>query len=250
MPIHDWKRVDAGIFHDFHHAWIEEIKRALNRGILPENFYAMAEQITGKYGPDVVTLERPGRKRGAGFETETGGAALAVARPKTRFHAVTAEAEHYARKANSVVVRHRSGHEVVAVIEVVSPGNKSSKQVLKEFSDKANGLIRSGIHLLIVDLFPPTPRDPGGIHQAIWGEGREGDFPLPPDKPLTCAAYLSAMLPEVFLEPVAVGDALPAMPLFLEGEAHVLVPLDATYASAFEEVPSVWRDVLDSSAAD
>ena len=28
MPIHDWSRVDAGIFHDFHHAWIEQIKRA------------------------------------------------------------------------------------------------------------------------------------------------------------------------------------------------------------------------------
>jgi hypothetical protein len=27
MPIHDWSRVDAGIFHDFHHAWIEQLKR-------------------------------------------------------------------------------------------------------------------------------------------------------------------------------------------------------------------------------
>ena len=24
MPIHDWSKVDAGIFHHFHHAWIEE----------------------------------------------------------------------------------------------------------------------------------------------------------------------------------------------------------------------------------
>ena len=30
MPIHDWTRVPAGIFHDFHHGWIEEAKRALN----------------------------------------------------------------------------------------------------------------------------------------------------------------------------------------------------------------------------
>jgi hypothetical protein len=35
MPIHDWTRVDAGIFIDFHHAWIKVIKRALNRGRLP-----------------------------------------------------------------------------------------------------------------------------------------------------------------------------------------------------------------------
>ncbi len=32
MPMHDWTRVDAGIYHDFHHEWISEIKRALNRG--------------------------------------------------------------------------------------------------------------------------------------------------------------------------------------------------------------------------
>ena len=40
MPIHDWTQVDAGIFHAFHHDWITEIGRALNRGILP------AEQLT------------------------------------------------------------------------------------------------------------------------------------------------------------------------------------------------------------
>ncbi len=42
MPIHDWTRVEAGIFHHFHHGWIEEIARALNRGLLPADYYAMA----------------------------------------------------------------------------------------------------------------------------------------------------------------------------------------------------------------
>jgi hypothetical protein len=57
MPIHDWTRVDAGIFHDFHHAWIEEIKRTLNRGILPADYYALAEQHAAGFGPDVLTLQ-------------------------------------------------------------------------------------------------------------------------------------------------------------------------------------------------
>src|ERR1700739_539434 len=47
MPVHDWTRVGAGIFHDFHHAWIEEIKRALNAGLLPDDYYALAEQFVG-----------------------------------------------------------------------------------------------------------------------------------------------------------------------------------------------------------
>ena len=30
MPIHDWSRVDAGTFHDFHQAWTIEIRNGLN----------------------------------------------------------------------------------------------------------------------------------------------------------------------------------------------------------------------------
>jgi hypothetical protein len=59
MPVHDWARVEAGIFHDFHHSWIEEIKRALNRGLLTPPYYALAEQIAGGLGPDVLPLKGP-----------------------------------------------------------------------------------------------------------------------------------------------------------------------------------------------
>lgn len=37
MPMHDWRRVDAAIYHAFHHSWISEIGRALNRGLLPDD---------------------------------------------------------------------------------------------------------------------------------------------------------------------------------------------------------------------
>ena len=36
MPIHDWTRVPAGIYHDFHRGWTVEIRRRLNRGVLPQ----------------------------------------------------------------------------------------------------------------------------------------------------------------------------------------------------------------------
>ena len=35
MPIHDWTRVDAGIFHDLRLGWISTIARAFNAGLLP-----------------------------------------------------------------------------------------------------------------------------------------------------------------------------------------------------------------------
>src|SRR6516165_2929582 len=59
VPIHDWTRVTAGTWHDFHLAWIAEIRNALNGGILPADYYAQAEQIAGPLGPDVLTLQVP-----------------------------------------------------------------------------------------------------------------------------------------------------------------------------------------------
>jgi hypothetical protein len=59
MPIHDWTRVDAGVFHHFHLSWIDEIARALNRGRLPRGYYALAEQVTGDFVLDVLMLYRP-----------------------------------------------------------------------------------------------------------------------------------------------------------------------------------------------
>ena len=57
MPLHDWTRVDAGIFHAFHHSWSTDIARALNRRILPEDYYALPEQPAAGFGPHVLTLQ-------------------------------------------------------------------------------------------------------------------------------------------------------------------------------------------------
>ena len=181
MPIHDWTRVKAGIFHDFHHEWISEIKRSLNRGLLPPGYYAMAEQIAGGMGPDVLTLEMPTPRPSPKPIKIEGGVALATRPPKVRFHAT--EAEIHSRKAKAVVVRHASNHQVIAMIELVSPGNKGSQNALASFVRKAREAIQSGIHLLIVDLFPPGPRSrgdprghPGGGPMAIRPTPR-----VPPD---------------------------------------------------------------------
>ncbi len=59
MAIHDWTRVTAVTFHHFHQTWRVELSRALNSGRLPAGFYALAEQIAGGLGPDVLALEGP-----------------------------------------------------------------------------------------------------------------------------------------------------------------------------------------------
>jgi len=244
MPIHDWSRVNAGIFHAFHHDWITELSRALNRGLLPRDFYALPEQVAGSLGPDVLTLRRPGQNGASPpMAPSQGGVALAEAPPRVRLR-MRSEANQYAAQAKAVTIRHVSNHQVVAMVEIVSPGNKNNQNGLNAFVRKAREALAAGVHLLLVDLFPPSVRDPQGIHRAVWGDDCGDDYALPADKPLTSVAYVGGPSAEAFIELLAVGDCLPDMPLFLTPEVYVPVPLEATYQSAWEGMPAYWREVL------
>jgi hypothetical protein len=194
MPIHDWTRVEAGIFHAFHHFWITEIARALNRGLLPADYYALPEQFAG--GAKAVTVHRA------------------------------------------------SNQYVVSVIELLLPGNKKSQNGLSAFVHYAHQALAAGVNLLMVDLFPPGRRDPQGIHSRLWKTDSHVEFRLPVDKPLTCASYIGGAGKEAYIEPVAVGDVLLDMPLFLTPDVYVPVPLEMTYQAAWAPMPGYWRNLL------
>lgn len=253
MPVHDWTRVTAGIFHHFHQQWMAAISNSLNAGRLPPGYYALAEQIAGDMGPDVLALEiespNGGRSPMQGGDAATlGGGPVSVAEPKARFKAET-EMDWYVLKQNTLVVHHSGGDEVIALIEIVSPGNKASRHALRTFVEKAASALYHGYHLLIIDLQPPGPRDSNGIHGAIWEEIADASFRLPADKPLTLVGYSAGLKKRAYIEPVAVGDVLPDMPLFLRPGVHVPVPLEETYQTAWQNVPQRWRQVLESPSA-
>jgi hypothetical protein len=242
MPIHDWTRVNAGLFHAFHHYWIDSLCDALNKGGLPPDYFALPEQRIRGPIPDVLTLQLS-----TDGEEPTGAApGLAVAAVPPRARIVRRIEEGiYARKADRIAVRHQEG-DVVAVIEIVSPGNKASKSELHSFVEKAAALISYGVHLLVIDLFPPSKRDPQGIHKAIWDEFAEEDFALPADKRLIVAAYDAGPPWVAYVEPIAVGDELPEMPLFLKPEFYVPAPLEATYQTSWERFPDVLKRRLET----
>jgi hypothetical protein len=250
MPVHDWTRVAAGIFHDFHHAWIEELKRALNRGILPADYYALAEQHAGGLGPDVLTLQGVREDFGSGSTgtAPSSGGGVVLAAPKLQPTAET-DMAFYRRKQSSIAIRHVSGDRIVAVVEVVSPANKAGRHGLRAFVEKAAELLDKQIHLLILDLFPPGKRDPQGIHGEIWDDIAGQEYTAPPDGPLTLVSYESALGVRAYVVHLAVGDVLADMPLFLEPGKAVSVPLEATYRAAFAEVPQRWRRVLEAPSS-
>jgi hypothetical protein len=238
MPIHDWTRVDAGLFHHFHQDWTIEICRTLNRGLLPLDYLVMTDQWVEGPDSDMITV------RECGF-TVPGGLAMADAPPRARQVArVESDAAAYAQRANRIVVRHQLG-PVVAAIEVVSPGNKDSRHTIRAFTAKAIDFLRGGVNLVVIDLFPPTPRDPAGTHQVIWDELSGVPFePRPADKPLTVASYDAGGGLTAYVDPVAVGDDLPDAALFLAPGWYVTIPLERTYQASWDVTPRAIRELL------
>ena len=237
MPLHDWTRVPAGLFHDFHQSWSIRIKDALNAGRLPKGVDALVEQRAGPRESDVLAIQR--RNQPLRPEAGSTGGVAVMEPPVTRIVRSTTK-EIYAVRANRIVVKHHLGR-IIAVIEIVSPGNKDSRAALRDFVEKTIEFLRAGIHLLIIDLFPPTPRDPFGIHKALWDEIEEEDFSFPDGKDRILASYETGGIRRAYVEPVGVGDDLPDMALFLANDLHVKVPLEPTYRAAWDASPEGLR---------
>lgn len=242
MPIHDWSRVDANLFHDFHQSWTVGIRNALNGGLLPKGYSALVEQHAGGVVPDVIALERR-----ASAQPPTGGAVVTAIPPQTRI-VYRADRELAVGRANRVVIRHPLGR-VISIIELISPGNKDSRRAIEAFVNKSVDFLRRGIHVLVIDLFPPSRRDPNGIHPLIWNEFQEEPFVLPKDKPLTLAAYVASFPKTAYVELVAVGDSLPAMPAYLDDDSYVPVPLEETYQATWRTCPEEMRALVEPTGS-
>ena len=98
MPLHDWTRVSAGLFHHFHQGWCWEISSALNRGRLPDGYTALVEQRSGTKEADLLAIE----ERDADVASSGGGVAVRE-RPRAKF-VKQVEKEYYADKASRVVI--------------------------------------------------------------------------------------------------------------------------------------------------
>src|SRR5438093_19057 len=130
MPMHDWKKVEAGIYHMFHGAWLGTIARILNDGLLPPGYYALGEQKSAGIVADILTLQSPPATANEPPADEVGAPGLATGRPAV---AVLEKEERMKRRpGRRLTIRHVSNHKVVAVVELVSPGNKDSRPHLAE----------------------------------------------------------------------------------------------------------------------
>lgn len=247
MPMHDWTRVSDGTIQDFHYSWVLELKRALKRGLLPAGYYVMVEQFGGDFGaPDVLTLQTSESK--APSPPSLSGTATLTEKPPAVHVQTTIARDVYARLQRTLVIRQTSDDRIVALIEVLSRGNKSSRHALRSFVDKLIAALDTGIHLLLIDVHPPGPRDPQGIHGVLMNEIGIEDYALPEPHQLTTSAYVGGVVVKAFVSHFTVAAPIPTMPLFLTAENYIDVPLEATYQAAWEDLAPQHQAALNAPA--
>ncbi len=139
MPIHDWPRVSAGTFHDLHVGWIAEIRRSLNGGLLPEGYYALAEQVARTFGSDMHTLQLPdddaaGTK--GTFRDSGGGAATLAMPPKLAVTDTLKLPMTPAPPQRRITIRHNSDDRIIAFLEIVAPANKDRTGSVERLSQR------------------------------------------------------------------------------------------------------------------
>jgi hypothetical protein len=257
MPLHDWSLVDAGIFHDFHLTWVSLLKTRLNAGLLPDPFYALAEPVIGEAIPDVLSLHA--RSNGDATYGSHSTMLLSDATHPAVESAPSAvliqdmgPPEPYALLTRQIAIRDRLRDDsVIAVIEFVSQSNKRSQAQCEQFVAKATSLLRSGIHLLVVDLQPPTRIVPIGFYARICQSYGTIPKDLPEDRGRETASYevLSEGIVRAHVVSLAAGDVLPEMPLFLLPHQFIRLPLESTYTEAFRSLPGKFRRILEAPAA-
>ena len=223
MPLHDWTSVDSGTYHDFHRDWTVELCRRLNAGILPTDYHAILHRRAKE--PD-------------GLAAPVHVGPMPAARIVQR-----AEGFAYAMRADQIVIRRED--ETVALIEITTPGLIRSRLLRRELVAEVCTLFGHGVHLLLMDPFPTTASFPAGLHATIWEDysGRSFD-PLPADKPLAASSFDAGDDLTAYVEPLAVGDPLPDMPLFLKTGVYVPCPLEAAYATSWAALPAEIREVV------
>lgn len=234
MPLDDWSRVPHNVFHNFHTGWLWNIARVLNLSVLPQGYVARTEEYVGPYEADVLALETGRRAASSPRPEHAPVPTLTIAPPR-----------FVPRKERRVSVFSAQDERRVAVIEVVSPGNKDSRNRVDWFDRKLVEYVEGGLHLMMIALFPGTGVPPEGFGAIVTRE-LGATTPLPTAERQVVSLECQDEPPEVrvYATELTLGASFPDAPLFLEPGLSVAIPLDPTYAETVGGLPQADRDRL------
>jgi hypothetical protein len=215
----------------FHSLWAAAIVEKLNRDVLGEEYFAdMHVHIGSQVEVDVATLhDQPGEASGA----VATAVKTAWSPPATNLILPTV----FPDDIEVQVYRTTAGPELVAAIELVSPGNKDRAEARGAFAAKCAGYLSRGIGLIVIDVV--TNRLANLHNQVMELLLAPPSFHMPAEAATYAVAYrpsrqASGDQIEIWPHPLVMGQVLPTLPLALRNAETAPVALEETYSEARE----------------
>ena len=215
MPLRDHFRPPVSLqatWDALHGMWPAEIVRQL-RQRLPQGYVAAPTVHPGsQVEVDVTASERDD------------------ASPKPTV-AVETEVPDYDEYSVRIYDAER-GRQLVATIELVSPGNKDRPEKRNAFVGKCAALLRKGVAVSIVDVV--TPRQFNLYAELLHFLGQSDPSlgePLPHLYAVSCRwrPQDKRMVLQTWSHPLTLGQPLPTLPLWLAGKLAVPLDLEQSY---------------------
>jgi hypothetical protein len=221
-PLHGARRWEG-----FHHSWATVIAQQLNQDLLPPDYFAEPEISVGpELEIDVATLEMTGPDRSGAASTT---AVWSPPRPRIAVPVDFSRLDSYEVR----IYQDRGGAELRAALELVSPANKDRAGSRRTFAAKCAGYLRHGIAVILVDIV--TARS-ANLHQELFNtlEVKSRRPAWRSSSGLYAVAYRAvparkAPRVEAWPEALALGKALPILPLWLSRELCIPMALEESY---------------------
>jgi hypothetical protein len=201
-------------WHSFHNAWATYLSSQLNT-LLPAGYFAEANVQFG-VEIDVAAPEEPGA---AGASTGWVPPPPLTSYP-FELSGVVVEVGIFSRSG---------GPQLAGVVELVSPANMDRPSHREAFVSKCVTYLQAGVGLVLVDVVTERPADLQRELLVRLGVDDPGPGPALSGSAFRPVERDGARVVDVWRAPIAVGQLLPTLPLWLRGGLCLPVELETTY---------------------
>ena len=214
-------------WRSFHAAWAVTMSRLLNQGLLPPGYYAVP--LVDREGPieiDVATL----RDQQTSVSAEIASMPQTWAAPEP---GLAVAVELPAADGVEVQVFADDGDpRLAAAVELLSPRNKDRPQARQAFAAKCVSYLQQNSGLVIVDTVTTRRADLNAAILSLLGvETSIGTMP----SSLSAVSYQiigrdeETQQLQLWPAPLALGQPLPTLPLWIAADFSVPLDLEASY---------------------
>ena len=213
-------------WRSFHGAWAAAMARLLNQGVLPAGYYAVP--LVGRDGPieiDVAALRAQEVPEPAGraaapqtWTPPAPGLAVAVELPA-------------ADELEVHVFADDGDPRLAAAVELLSPRNKDCPQARQAFAVKCVGYLQQGSSVVVVDTVTTRRADLNAAILSLLGV-RADAATLAGRSAVSYRAVgrdEEAQELQLWPAPLALGQSLPTLPLWIASDFAVPLDLEVSY---------------------